>query len=206
MTSSRSDLEEASFPVNSSVQAVGQCYRLPQPEVSASRETPRLTLRYLRTSIYRGPGSRRQHSPHPMTGGGSDWLRPSRACPLSSRTEWRRGLWLAEAYSLSTGGRQTTKGCVPTRRWILDRSTPAWASRPRSLESEGSQSRKFTGKGGRFSHAWHIQTTKILQFAWEHSVTLQYSWTLPCKGVVHTSTPMYWTATAHCLLEMYIKF
>ena len=58
MTSGRSDLEEASFPVNSSVQAIGQCYRLPQPEVSASRETPRLTPRYLRTSIYRGPGSR----------------------------------------------------------------------------------------------------------------------------------------------------
>ena len=43
MTSGRSDLEEASFPVNSSVQAIGQCYRLHQPEVSASRETPRLT-------------------------------------------------------------------------------------------------------------------------------------------------------------------
>ena len=41
MTSGRSDLEEASFPVNSSVQAIGQCYRLPQPEVSASRETPK---------------------------------------------------------------------------------------------------------------------------------------------------------------------
>ena len=156
MTSGRSDLEEASFPVNSSVQAIGQCYRLPQPEVSASRETPRLTPRYLRTSIYRGPSSRRQHSPHPTTGGPLiGWGPPARA-PLSSRTEWRRGLWLAEAYSLSTGGRQTTKGCVPTRRWILDRSTPAWASRPHSLESEGTQSRKFTGKGGRFSHAWHI--------------------------------------------------
>ena len=69
MTSSRSDLEEASFPVNLSVQAVGQCYRLPQPEVSASRETPRLTPRYLRTSIYRGPSSRRQHSPHQTMGG-----------------------------------------------------------------------------------------------------------------------------------------
>ena len=69
MTSGHSDLEEASFSVNSSVQAIGQCYRLPQPEVSAARETPRLTPRYLRTSIYRGPGSRRQHSPHPMTGG-----------------------------------------------------------------------------------------------------------------------------------------
>ena len=68
-TSGCSDLEEASFPVNSSVQAIGQCYRLPQPEVSASRETPRLTPRYLRTSIYRGPGSRRQRSPHPMMGG-----------------------------------------------------------------------------------------------------------------------------------------
>ena len=69
MTSGRLDLEEASFPVNSSVQAVGQCYRLPQPEVSASRETPRLTPRYLRTSFYRGLSSRRQHSPHPTTGG-----------------------------------------------------------------------------------------------------------------------------------------
>ena len=58
ITSSRSDLEEASFPVNSSVLAIVQCYRLPQPEVSASRETPRLTPRYLRTSIYRGPSSR----------------------------------------------------------------------------------------------------------------------------------------------------
>ena len=46
ITNGRSDLEEASFPVNSSVQAIGQCYRLPQPEVSASRETPRLTPRY----------------------------------------------------------------------------------------------------------------------------------------------------------------
>ena len=63
------DLEEASFPVNLSVQAIGQCYRLPQPEVSATTDTPRLTPRYLHTSIYRGPGSRRQHSPHPMMGG-----------------------------------------------------------------------------------------------------------------------------------------
>ena len=83
--------------MNSSVQAIGQCYRLPQPEVSVSRETPRLTPRHLCTSIYRGPSSRRQHSPHPMTGGpligrgpparalyrptlnggkASDWLRP----------------------------------------------------------------------------------------------------------------------------------
>ena len=69
ITSGRSDLEEASFPVNSSVQAIGQCYRLPQPKVSASRETPRLTPRYLCTSIYRGPGSRRQRSLHPMMGG-----------------------------------------------------------------------------------------------------------------------------------------
>ena len=69
IASGRSDLEEASFPVNSSVQAIGQCHRLPQPEVSASKETPRLTPRYLRTSIYRGPGSRRQRSPHPMMGG-----------------------------------------------------------------------------------------------------------------------------------------
>ena len=58
ITSGCSDLEEASFSVNSSVQAIGQRHRLPQPEVSASRETPRLTPRYLRTSIYRGPGSR----------------------------------------------------------------------------------------------------------------------------------------------------
>ena len=43
--------------------------RLPQPEVSASRETPRLTPRHLRTSIYRGTSSRQQHSPHPMMGG-----------------------------------------------------------------------------------------------------------------------------------------
>ena len=46
------------LPLNSSVQAISQCYRLPQPEVSASTETPRLTPRHLRTSIYRGPSSR----------------------------------------------------------------------------------------------------------------------------------------------------
>ena len=44
------------------------------------------------------------------------------------------------------------EGSVPIRQWILDRSTPARASCLRSLESEGSQSRKFTGKGGHLCH------------------------------------------------------
>ena len=92
ITSGRWDLEEASFPVNSSVRAIGQCYRLHQSEVSATTETPRLTPRHLCTSIYMGLSNRRQHSPHPMMGGASDWLRPAHARPLSSHTEWRRGL------------------------------------------------------------------------------------------------------------------
>ena len=48
------DLEEASFPVNLSVNAAG-VHRLHQPEVSATTDTPRLTLRHSRTSIYMGP-------------------------------------------------------------------------------------------------------------------------------------------------------
>ena len=69
VTSSHWDLEEASFPVNSSVKAIGQCYRLHQSEASTTTETPRLTPRQSRTSIYRGLSSRQQHSPHPMIGG-----------------------------------------------------------------------------------------------------------------------------------------
>ena len=85
------------LPCELKCQAIGQCYRLHQPEVSASTETPRLTPRHLCTSIYMGLSSRRQHSPHPMMGGpligwgppvctlyhpalnggkASDWLRP----------------------------------------------------------------------------------------------------------------------------------
>ena len=37
---------EASFPVNLSVNAISQCHRLHQSEVSATTETPRLTPRH----------------------------------------------------------------------------------------------------------------------------------------------------------------
>ena len=40
------------------VRAIDQCYRLHQSEVSATTETPRLTPRHLRTSIYMGLSSR----------------------------------------------------------------------------------------------------------------------------------------------------
>ena len=46
VTSDRYNLEEASFPVNLSVNTIGQCHRLHQSEVSATTETPRLTSRH----------------------------------------------------------------------------------------------------------------------------------------------------------------
>ena len=152
MTSGRLDIEEASFPVNSSVQTIGQCYRLPQPEVSASRETPRLTPRYLRTSIYRGPGSRRQHSPHPTMGGASDWLRPP-ACALfhpalngGEACDWLRPtLCQWEGDKLPKGAYQQGNG------YSTGVPLPEHLARVPSSR-RGIQSRKFTGKGGHFSH------------------------------------------------------